>query len=196
MVSRDRSHKLAREKYLVVNRFPILLVVPFVNPPLLTHLLHPCKLIVIGRYVSRFYRSKIAFDFWRGFASVPRLIMNMTRRLNCNAGTVQWESRSPACACYAPLCRTIFVLYACRSRWGMGAVARRWTLTYRTTIRTPVKSGLDLSRPIESSCAAPIFRSRREIIYEEEEEKKKKGKKESWSRTKSFSQGNREENGS
>lgn len=44
--------------------------------------------------------------------------------------------------------------------------------------------------------ALPIFRSRREIIYEEEEEKKKKGKKESWSRTKSFSQGNREENGS
>ena len=85
----DITHKLAREKYLVVNRFPILLVVPFVNPPLLTHLLHPCKLIVIGRYVSRFHRSKIAFDFWRGFASVPRLIMNMTRRLNCNAGTVQ-----------------------------------------------------------------------------------------------------------
>lgn len=64
--------------------------------------------------------------------------------LNCNTVAPYSESRSYAY--YAPLCRTIFVLCAyagCR----MGAVAvRHCTLTYRTTIRTPVKSRLDLSR--------------------------------------------------
>lgn len=41
----------------------------------------------------RFTVWKITLDFWRSFANVgspvSRLIMNMTRRLNCNAGTVQ-----------------------------------------------------------------------------------------------------------